>query len=47
MKKNLLTFLIKRIKQNKVVNLPLSKTFLKRYKKLNKKAYELMIQQKK
>jgi len=47
MKKNLLAFLVKRIKQNKEVNLPLSKIFLKRYKKLNKKAYELMVEQKK
>ena len=40
-KKLILGFLILRQKLNKEAEMPLSKKFLARYKKLNNKAYEL------
>jgi len=40
-RKNFLDFLIDRIKLHKNIEFPLSKVFLKRYKKLNKQSFDL------
>ena len=46
-KRKILGFLILRQKLNKEAEMPLSKKFLARYKKLNNKAYELSVLHKK